>query len=83
MVQRIFHESVEECCGADIIARRLNNSKIKPFGRAKSWHRSYILKILSNPATIGTMTPRFKRHEGVRKAAADPILNYYPAVIIP
>ncbi len=46
------------------IAQRLTAEGLEPWGRGKVWHRSYIAKILTNPATIGTYG--LERHSIVR-----------------
>lgn len=69
--------------GQESIATELNTAGVPCFGKAARWHKSYISKILSNPAVIGT----YQAHtlEG-RKAGADPVAtipDYYPAIIDP
>lgn len=44
------------------------------------WHQSYVLKILKNPAVIGSFQPHIMK-EGKRQAHGDVVKNYYPAVI--
>jgi DNA invertase Pin-like site-specific DNA recombinase len=69
--------------GTHSIAQRLNRDGVKPFGRAKFWHRSYVSKILDNPAATGEFTPHTVEHsEGKRsRRPHDPIPGYYPAVV--
>lgn len=68
--------------GVESIARRLNNDRVQPFGKADHWRRSSVYKILRNQALIGTAV----------FSAADPadsdkmvvqrtVENYYPSVI--
>lgn len=86
IVRRIFHATLAGV-GAAAIARSLNAEGVSVFGdgsrRASMWHKSYVAKILQNPATMGTLTPCRIEHEGAKKRRIplDPILNYYPAVI--
>ena len=52
-----------------------------PIGRADSWHRSYVLKILRNRAVLGEYQPH-RGHGAVgRQPIGKPIPDYYPAVI--
>ncbi|MDA7865690.1 recombinase family protein [Akkermansiaceae bacterium] len=74
--------------GTELIARHLNNQKEPTWGRSAYWHTSYIKKILSNPAVIGTLIPHevitdpeSKTAKKTRRVPLDPILNYYPAII--
>ena len=77
VIRRMFCEAVELGMGADLIARRLNAQKVKPFGRANGWHKSYVLKILRNSACVGEFQPRDKKG-----LAAGPLLKgYYPSVV--
>jgi len=62
--------------GKGTIARSLNRSGVKPFGRGRLWWDSYIQKILESPALYGTYQPKAG---GV--AVGKPLDNYYPAVI--
>ena len=69
--------------GPETIAKRLNADGVKPWGRGLVWHKSYIVKILSNPAVCGVFVPHTLDHDGTTKkrVAQDEIDNYYPAVI--
>src|SRR5437867_7739301 len=60
-----------------------NPEQVATFGRATYWQRSYISKILTSPAVVGTFVPHLlKRENGKRTrkplAALD---SYYPAVV--
>jgi DNA invertase Pin-like site-specific DNA recombinase len=82
VMQEIF-ELAEAGFGKDAIARSLNAKHVQPFGKAQFWHRSYVEKILSNPACIGTFVPTVREEiEGrlIRKPE-EPIKNYFPAVV--
>jgi DNA invertase Pin-like site-specific DNA recombinase len=70
------------------IARWLNTRGVETWGtgkrKANYWHSSYIQKLLTNPAVIGTFTPHraHKESGGLRKRVAlDPIEKYFPAAI--
>lgn len=69
--------------GKHTIARDLNAAKVPPFGRAKHWHRSYIDKILTSPALVGTFVPHVEEHRGgkLHRIPQEPVESYYPAVI--
>jgi hypothetical protein len=77
---RIFTGAADKGMGADLIARRLNELHVPTFGRSSGWHKSYVLKILSDRAVLGEFQPHTKRG-GKRKALHQVIANYYPAVI--
>lgn len=79
VVQRIFEESADGV-GANLIARRLNEEGVGPFGRSQGWHGSYVKKILANEAVIGILQPH-SFQEGVRQPDGPPIHGYYPAII--
>ncbi|MBO6717071.1 MAG: recombinase family protein [Rhizobiaceae bacterium] len=86
VVRRIFREA-DRGAGQHTIASRLNADGIETFGdgkrKAAYWHRSYIAKIIGNPAVIGTMVPHEMREVGGKKIrdALTPIPNYYPAIV--
>jgi DNA invertase Pin-like site-specific DNA recombinase len=82
LVQRIFSMTLEGI-GQHKIAESFNLERIPTWGRAALWHRSYVSKILNNPAVIGTIIPHMMEHvDGLkRRVATEPVLNYYPAVI--
>jgi DNA invertase Pin-like site-specific DNA recombinase len=72
------------------IARWLNERGVETWGTGKRkadyWHSSYIQKLLTNSAAIGTFTPHkaLRDSGGVRKRLAlDPIEKYFPAAISP
>lgn len=70
------------------IARALNEVGIEPWGlgkrKGKHWHSSYIQKLLTNSAVIGTFTPHkvLRTDGGTRKRTPqDAIENYFPSVV--
>ena len=69
--------------GKEAIARRLNERGEPTFGKAEYWQKSYIQKILENPATIGTMVPRTRDVEAgkVIRKAQEAIEDYFPPVV--
>jgi DNA invertase Pin-like site-specific DNA recombinase len=82
-VVRDIFDMAEAGFGKDAIARTLNDRGVPTFGKAEYWRRSYVEKILTNPACVGTFVPRLKEFEDgkpVRKAE-EPIQGYFPAVV--
>jgi DNA invertase Pin-like site-specific DNA recombinase len=74
--------------GQHKIAQWLNAQKIPTWSRTKRkatyWHRSYVAKILANPAVMGTFVPHRKSvdEKGKRqRKPLDPIPNHYPAIV--
>ena len=82
IVRRIFAMTLEGA-GQNKIAETFNREGIPTWGRGKHWHRSYVAKVLTNPAVIGTITPHVMDHSSGRKLrqALEPVPEYYPAVI--
>jgi hypothetical protein len=80
VITRIFSEAADQGMGADLIARRFNKEGIPTFGKSRGWHKSYVLKILSNRAVIGEFQPHTK-HAGKRSPAGPPLSGYYLAII--
>jgi DNA invertase Pin-like site-specific DNA recombinase len=83
VVRRMFAMTLDGV-GQHQIAETFNREGIAPFGRGKYWHRSYVKKVLENPAVIGTFTPHVMDRTGTKKkrVAQSPITNYYPAVVM-
>lgn len=86
VVRRVFREAAAGS-GQHRIARGLAAAGIEPFGdgkrRAAVWSRSYVQKLLSNPAVIGTMTPHTTRTVAGKRVrdAMEPIPGYFPAIV--
>ena len=79
-VRRIF-EWTAAGLGKGLVARRLNQEGVAPFGRADGWHASYVQKILSSPAVLGEFQAGTKPKGGVRTAVGERISDYYPAIV--
>lgn len=89
VVRSIFTKA-EEGWGQHRIAQWLNERHTPTWGghgkqrKAEHWHRSYVKKLLANPAVVGTFTPHQRttdaRGRRVRKPL-EPIEGYFPAVI--
>lgn len=87
VVKRIFRDTLRGK-GKALIAKELNQEEVPTFGKSKWWHRSYIDKILKNPAVVGTFTPHTTVEEqdddGVsrrRRKPLDPVPRYFPSVV--
>ena len=89
MVRRIF-ELAADGTGLETIARTFNEEKVPTFGKARYWHRSYLLKIIESPAPIGTFVPhtvdyvrdKFKIGKSKRiRRPTQAIESYFPAVV--
>ncbi len=86
VVRRIFDQAASGV-GQHRIAAMLNEEGIEPWGeggrKGKFWHRSYISKVLSNPAVLGTFRPHVLAFDGHHKTrrALDPVEGYFPAII--
>ena len=90
-IKEIFDMYIDQGMGCYSIAKRLNSNleKFPPFSsstkrgvasRRIAWHKSYIIKIIQNPAVHGEFTPQTKTM-GVRNLTDTVIENYFPAVI--
>lgn len=86
IVQRIFDMAVAGV-GQHKIAETLNREGIPTWGtngrQGAQWHRSYIAKILANPAVIGRMIPHRIDHDGgtKRRVPMEAVEGYFPIVI--
>ncbi|MFO1072182.1 MAG: recombinase family protein [Geminicoccaceae bacterium] len=87
VVRRVF-QLFAEGQGQMRIARQLNEAGVPTWGHLGSrigqhWHRSYINRLLNNPAVIGTYVPYRAASEEKRAArpAALPVPGYFPAVV--
>lgn len=89
IVRRIFRMTLEGT-GQQAIAFTLNAEGVAPWGLGKRkpgkmWSKSYIAKVLSNPAVVGTFVPHTENYgEGKRRLKREPqapMPGYFPAVI--
>lgn len=89
VLQSIF-EKASAGWGQHRIAHWLSDTGVPTFGgvgkqrRAEQWNRSYVKKLLSNRAVVGTFTPqqRTKDKDGKRKRKPlEAIEGYFPAVV--
>lgn len=90
----IVREMFERMAGGDgltRIARDLNQRGVPTWGRsgnqrtADHWRTSYIRKVLTSTAPIGTFTPHTTTHDDTTRARRDepmePVENLFPAVV--
>ena len=88
IVRKIF-ELADSGMGQHRIAGWLNENAGEPWGRGKRkgarWHRSYVRKILTNAAVVGTFTPHIiQRDPDTRQKLRKPldaIHHRFPAII--
>lgn len=82
IVRRIFAETLAGH-GQHAIAQGLTADGVPCFGRAAHWHRTYIGKILCNPATHGVFIPHEYCMAGTKRVRSplDAVAGYYPAAI--
>src|SRR5262249_41112287 len=88
-IVRAIYEKADQGWSHDRIARWLNTAQTPTWGEGKRkadhWRGSYILKVTSNPAVIGTFTPGRTEHDEItgarRVVGLDPVPNHYPAVV--
>ena len=78
IVRQIFQLALKGL-GTLGIARRLNTTGVRPFGKSKAWQRSYIVKLLRFKAVIGI----YEAHRLVvgRRQFEKDVPDYYPRVI--
>jgi DNA invertase Pin-like site-specific DNA recombinase len=82
VVRRIYDLTLEGV-GQHTITTVLNRERVRTFGRGRLWQRSYVAKILGNPAVVGTYVPHTLEHEGGKRVRrpTEPIEGYYPRVV--
>jgi DNA invertase Pin-like site-specific DNA recombinase len=78
-IRQIYRWAVEGY-GLTAITKRLNANKVPVVGPALDWARSYVAKLLSNPAVMGQYQPYTGRGRK-RQPDGNPIPGYYPAVV--
>lgn len=82
VVRRVYRMALDGV-GQNQIAETFNLEGVPPFGRGRYWHRSYVKKLLENPAVIGTFTPHVLDRSGVKKRRIPQpsVQAYYPAIV--
>lgn len=81
-LRRIFEDYIGGT-GHHAIAESLNREGLAPWGSGKHWHKSYVSKLLRNPAVIGTLVPHTTEYNGERKSRVpqSPVEGYFPAAV--
>jgi DNA invertase Pin-like site-specific DNA recombinase len=86
VVQRVY-TMADGGMGQHLIAQHLNTEGVPTFERrggqrrASVWHSSYIQRLLTNSAVVGTFTPQLRGKDKHKPVPLDPIENYFPQVI--
>lgn len=80
IIKRIFQLSFDGN-GIGRIAKTLNREKIASWKKNTGWHASYVYKILNNRAVLGEFQPHTRINKK-REPAGEPILDYYPRIIL-
>lgn len=80
-IKQIFELSIQGY-GTSAICQLFNSNlkKYPPIDKLKGWHKSYIQKILNNPAVYGEYQPHSYRGKD-RAPSGEVISDYYPAVV--
>ena len=82
LVRRMFEMALAGS-GHHDIAKTFNAEGLATWGNGAFWQRTYIAKILGNPAVIGTLTPHTMDYSEGRRARRpqEPVQGYYPSVV--
>jgi DNA invertase Pin-like site-specific DNA recombinase len=83
VVQKVFKMALSGL-GQHRIAETLNRENIPCFGGGKFFYKSYISKLLENPAVIGTFIPHRIETTSVGKKVRhplEPVSGYFPPII--
>jgi DNA invertase Pin-like site-specific DNA recombinase len=82
VVKRIYKMTLKGV-GQNALAQTLNREQVPVFGAGKHWHRSYIVKLLENPAVVGRFVPHMNEYKDgkLTRVAQESIEGYYPAII--
>jgi DNA invertase Pin-like site-specific DNA recombinase len=86
IVRRVYAETLAGK-GQHAIAEGLNKDDVPVFGHrgraGQYWHRSYVAKLLTSPAVVGTNVPHRIEYVSGRKHRIPlaPVPNYFPAVV--
>jgi DNA invertase Pin-like site-specific DNA recombinase len=83
-VLRSIFKKAGEGWGQHRITQWLNERETPTWGKAERWSRSYVRKLFTNSAAVGTFTPHQKQTDAngkhKRKPLA-PVEGYFPAVV--
>jgi DNA invertase Pin-like site-specific DNA recombinase len=78
---RMIFKLTLEGMGTTAIIRKFNQEGIKPISEKDAWGKSYIQKILNNPAVFGEYQPHKIDSDGIRVFDGEPIKDYYPPIV--
>jgi DNA invertase Pin-like site-specific DNA recombinase len=79
-VVRMIFEETTAGIGKGSIAARLNAAGVTAFRSKNGWHASYVQKLLSSDAPVGTYQPHTMEN-GRRVPIGPPVLNYFPPIL--
>lgn len=79
-VVRLIFELAGEGMGARRIAAKLTAGGVKPMGRTGEWNKSYVKKILTNPAVYGEAQHQVHQ-DGKQGYVGEPIPDFYPSIL--
>lgn len=84
VVRRVFSETLQGR-GQNSIAEGLNRDGTPVFGGATFWHRSYVTKLLSTPAVVGSFTPMVTEFTGGKRLRipTEALEGYFPSIVDP
>jgi len=82
VVRRIFDMTLKGI-GQHRITEILNKEDVPVFGRGLRWHRSYVAKLLNNPAVVGCLIPHVIEYDQGRKfrRPTEAVDGYYPPIV--
>lgn len=82
IVRRVFDMTLDGT-GQHDIAKTFNREGVPVFGRGSMWHRSYVKKLLAEPAVVGIFTPqRLERLAGKKvRIPTEPVEGYFPTAV--
>jgi hypothetical protein len=82
VVRRVFDMALGGV-GQHRIAETFNKEGVPVFGGGLHWHRSYVAKLLRNPAVIGRFTSHTVEYDGARRTRrpAKTVEDYFPPVV--
>lgn len=85
VIRRIY-EAYADGQGTTVIARRLNQDGVPPFGSSHGWSKQYVGKLLHSKAPSGTLEQFEHREPGTKgplKTKVSEVPGYYPAIVDP
>jgi DNA invertase Pin-like site-specific DNA recombinase len=83
IIRRIFAETLGGS-GQNLIAHRLTKEGVETWRRGRVWHRTYVAKLLENPAVMGTavlMESQRLDGGGSSRSKVAEVPGYFPAAI--